>query len=140
MSPSELWLRTLAIIKKAVNPQTYDAWFQPTRCVAYSAEGVRIQVPNQFFADWLRDNHLPLIQKSLGQAMVDAARDRLRSRTSGYAGSPSRWRRFARRPRTGEAILPVKNCSSTIAFSFPTGASNQFATRLQAVARTRPTS
>ncbi|MBM3321504.1 MAG: chromosomal replication initiator protein DnaA [Candidatus Eisenbacteria bacterium] len=69
MSPAELWSRTLGIIQKLVSPQTYDAWFLPTRCVSFSAEGVRIQVPNQFFAEWLRDNHLPLIQKSLGQAI-----------------------------------------------------------------------
>ncbi|MFH1681117.1 MAG: DnaA/Hda family protein, partial [Candidatus Eisenbacteria bacterium] len=69
MSPVELWARTLTIIQKVVSTQTYEAWFLPTRCVAFSAEGVRIQVPNQFFAEWLKDNHLPLIQKSLGQAI-----------------------------------------------------------------------
>jgi chromosomal replication initiator protein len=68
-SPSELWARTLGIVQKAVPQQTFEAWFLPTRCVACSAEGVRILVPNQFFADWLKDNHLGLIQASLGEAL-----------------------------------------------------------------------
>ena len=69
MSPSEVWSRALNILRDSVNTQTFEAWFLPTRCVAYSAEGVRIQVPNQFFADWLRENHLHLIRESLGRAI-----------------------------------------------------------------------
>jgi chromosomal replication initiator protein len=134
MSPSELWLRTLAIIKKAVNPQTYDAWFQPTRCVAYSAEGVRIQVPNQFFADWLRDNHLPLIQKSLGQAMganppaVDftISDEPLRRLSVALEVGPAEAPAAAAKP-----LLPrSKNPQLNDRFSFSTfvvGKSNQFA-------------
>ncbi|MBN1825088.1 MAG: chromosomal replication initiator protein DnaA [Candidatus Eisenbacteria bacterium] len=69
MSPSEVWSRALKFLKESVNKQTFEAWFLPTRCVAFSAEGVRILVPNQFFADWLKDNHLPLIRESLARAI-----------------------------------------------------------------------
>ena len=69
MTPSDLWNRTLEIIRKSVNQPTFEAWFLPTRCVSYTAEGVRILVPNQFFADWLKDNHYALIRKSLGNAL-----------------------------------------------------------------------
>ncbi len=134
MSPSELWARTLTIIQKGVNPQTYEAWFQPTRCVAFSAEGVRIQVPNQFFADWLRDNHLPLIQKSLGAAMGTPPPE------VDFAVSDEPLRRLAGVP---EAAAPLsapsaprppaprsKNPQLNDRFSFSTfvvGRSNQFA-------------
>lgn len=72
MSPSELWARTLKILKRSVNTQIFEAWFTHTRCVAVSAEGVRIQVPNQFFADWLKDHHLTLIRESLAEALDSA--------------------------------------------------------------------
>jgi len=95
MAPSEIWSRALSIIRNAVNAQTFEAWFLPTRCVAWSAEGVRIQVPNQFFADWLRENHLSLIQRSLGEAtggpapVIDFSVSNEPLRRPAYAGRPT---------------------------------------------------
>lgn len=71
-SPSDLWTATLCKIQQHVNEQTFEAWFLPTKCVANSAEGVRIQVPNQFFADWLKDNYLTLISSCLTEVLREA--------------------------------------------------------------------
>ncbi len=71
-SPADLWTATLGKIQRHVNDQTFEAWFLPTKCVANSAEGVRIQVPNQFFADWLKENYLTLISSCLTEVLLEA--------------------------------------------------------------------
>lgn len=68
-SPSEVWAETLRRIQHFVPEQTFEAWFLPTRCAAYSAEGVRIQVPNRLFADWLKENYHTLIVSTLCETL-----------------------------------------------------------------------
>ncbi len=70
-SPTEVWSQVLDRVQDYVGPKAYEAWFLPTKCVAYSAEGIRIQVPNQFFADWLKENYMPLFQQVLGEVLPE---------------------------------------------------------------------
>ncbi|MFH1278566.1 MAG: chromosomal replication initiator protein DnaA [Candidatus Eisenbacteria bacterium] len=136
MSPSELWNEALTAIRKAVPPQTFEAWFLPTRCVSCSAEGVRIQVPNQFFADWLKDNHLSLIRRSLGEALgspppeidftvSDEPLRRPKPAARDHAGKTPDPAVPARAPRNGG---PNPRLNDRFTFSsFVVGRSNQFA-------------
>jgi chromosomal replication initiator protein len=48
-----------------VNAHSFSTWFKPTRFVEEDASSLRVQVPNNWFAEWLRTNYLPLIQDAL---------------------------------------------------------------------------
>ncbi len=141
-SPSALWSATLNKIQNHVSDQTYEAWFEPTKCVASSAEGVRIQVPNQFFADWLKENYFTLISSCLGEvlrrepASVDFAissnkaedattSPRHATGTGGRNGSPSRAANGDVDKARNAAIAQL-NSRYTFS-SFVVGRSNQFA-------------
>jgi len=153
-SPSDLWTAALGKIQLHVTEQTYEAWFQPTKCVAHSSEGVRIQVPNQFFADWLRDNYLTLISSCLTEvlheapASVDFAISNQAARRPGASpsrgmpprgsgGAPAAKERGAARPAgpgggpTGQisrAKISMSQFNSRYLFdNFVVGRSNQFA-------------
>jgi chromosomal replication initiator protein len=60
-----LWDDVVSILKPQMNNESFDLWFRPIK--ALSAEGNRLvlQVPNAFFADWLRDHYQARIETLL---------------------------------------------------------------------------
>ena len=48
-----LWEKCLAIIKDNVNWRTYQTWFEPIKAVNLNDNIVTLQVPSQFFYEWL---------------------------------------------------------------------------------------
>jgi chromosomal replication initiator protein len=59
------WDEVLGKIAPKVNAHSFSTWFKPTRFVEEDASSLRVQVPNGWFAEWLRTNYLPLIQDAL---------------------------------------------------------------------------
>ena len=49
----EIWNRCLAIIKDNVNLQSYKTWFEPIKPLRIKDDVLTIQVPSQFFYEWL---------------------------------------------------------------------------------------
>ena len=56
-----LWNRALDRIRRKVNTHSYTAWFEPTSQESASGRKLIIAVPNPLFAEWLRNNYMPLI-------------------------------------------------------------------------------
>lgn len=64
-APSDLWNRCLKNLEKDLSPQSYATWFRHTRADLADGDVLRIQVPNEFFRDWIRDHYHLQIQKAL---------------------------------------------------------------------------
>ena len=64
-SYTEIWNNCLNIIRDNVTPQNYKTWFKPITAVAINEKILTIQVPSQFFYEWLENNYITLIKKSL---------------------------------------------------------------------------
>lgn len=64
---NELWHKVLQSLKEKVNPQSFDTWIKPIKPLSMTDDGLKIQVPNRFFQDWIQDNYLSLIKNSLFQ-------------------------------------------------------------------------
>lgn len=60
-----LWDKCLAIIKDNVNWQTFRTWFEPIHAVSYSNNTLTIQVPSQFFYEWLEEHFVDLLGKTI---------------------------------------------------------------------------
>ena len=60
-----VWNNCLKVIKQHVSEQSYRTWFEPV--IAYKLIGKKliIQVPSQFFYEWLEDNYVQLLRKAL---------------------------------------------------------------------------
>lgn len=69
-----VWDDCLRIIKKNVSPQSFKTWFEPIKPVRLEAEVLTIQVPNKFFFEWLEENYVQLLKKSIRQELGDRAR------------------------------------------------------------------
>lgn len=68
-SPSVLWERCLAIIQDNVNWRAYQTWFEPISAVDVSNNVLTIQVPSQFFYEWLEEHYVELLGKTIKRVL-----------------------------------------------------------------------
>ena len=61
---ADLWDRCLENLKKDLNQQSFETWFKVTKA-SVREKTLHVQVPNEFFRDWIRDHYQPQIQKAL---------------------------------------------------------------------------
>jgi chromosomal replication initiator protein len=64
-SYQEIWNNCLNIIRDNVTAQNFKTWFKPIKAVAINKQILTIQVPSQFFYEWLENNYITLIKKTL---------------------------------------------------------------------------
>ncbi|MDD6209685.1 MAG: chromosomal replication initiator protein DnaA [Bacteroidales bacterium] len=60
-----LWNKCLAIIKDNVSEQAFQTWFQPIIPLKYGENSLTIQVPSQFFYEYLEDKYIDLLRKTI---------------------------------------------------------------------------
>ncbi|MCB9202859.1 MAG: chromosomal replication initiator protein DnaA [Flavobacteriales bacterium] len=67
-----VWSRCLDFIKDNISEVHFNTWFAPIVPVGLNDNVLKIQVPSQFFYEWLEDNYVQLlrtaIQKELGKS------------------------------------------------------------------------
>jgi chromosomal replication initiator protein len=61
----DIWTNCLNIIRDNVTPQNFKTWFKPIKAVSLENKTFTIQVPSQFFYEWLEKHYITLIKKSL---------------------------------------------------------------------------
>jgi len=61
----EVWSECLQIVQDNVSPQAYKTWFLPIKPLRLSEVTLTIQVPSQFFFEWIEEYYLDLVSKAL---------------------------------------------------------------------------
>jgi len=61
----KVWQSVLAVIKDNVSLQSYKTWFDPIKPVKLQAKVLTIQVPSQFFYEWLEEHYITLLKKTI---------------------------------------------------------------------------
>ncbi len=59
------WEKCLGIIKDNVNWRAFQTWFEPIKAVALVNGVLTIQVPSQFFYEWLEEHYVELLGKTI---------------------------------------------------------------------------
>ncbi len=59
----QVWNNCLDIIKDNVNQQNFKTWFEPIKPIKLANQVLTIQVPSQFFYEWLEEHYITLIKK-----------------------------------------------------------------------------
>ena len=70
----KIWINCLEIIKDIVEWQHYKTWFEPIRPVALKEKILTIQVPSQFFFEYLEEHYVSLLAKTLKRELGKEAR------------------------------------------------------------------
>jgi chromosomal replication initiator protein len=60
---NQIWSNCLEIIKDNLSPQAFKTWFEPIRPVKLDNNVLTIQVPSQFFYEWLEEHYIDLLKK-----------------------------------------------------------------------------
>jgi chromosomal replication initiator protein len=64
-----IWLESLNVIRGRVNNQSYKTWFEPIVPLRVERDVFFIQVPSQFFYEWLEEHYYSLINETLTKIM-----------------------------------------------------------------------
>jgi chromosomal replication initiator protein len=70
----KVWSNCLAIIRDIVEWQHYKTWFEPIKPVSIKDKVLTIQVPSQFFFEYLEEHYVSLLAKTLKRELGKDAR------------------------------------------------------------------
>jgi len=72
--PTIVWKACLINIKESVSTMTYNTWFLPIKPVELNDSTLKVQIPSQFFWEWIDEHFNSLISKSITQVMGKEAK------------------------------------------------------------------
>lgn len=64
-----IWNSCLTVVKQHIPEESFKMWFEPIRPVKVYGKVLTIQVPSQFFYEWLEDNYVNILRKALDFAI-----------------------------------------------------------------------
>jgi len=64
-----IWDRCLRIIKDNIDHQKFKTWFEPIKPIRLDNHVLTIQVPSQFFYEWLEEHYINLLKKTIRQEL-----------------------------------------------------------------------
>ena len=73
-SPDALWQNCLDVIRTRVPDQTYETWFKPIKPVDVEENKLTVQVPSQFFYEWIENHYKDLLSSVLKQVTGNGLR------------------------------------------------------------------
>jgi len=69
-NPAEaIWEKCLVTVKEKINTQSFKTWFEPVKPVKLENDELSIEVPSQFFYEWLEEHYYQLIHDTLYQLL-----------------------------------------------------------------------
>jgi chromosomal replication initiator protein len=69
-----VWTDCLEIVKESVGDENFKTWFKPIVPLSVEGDVLTIQVPSQFFYEWLEDNYVPVLKKALSTVLGPTGR------------------------------------------------------------------
>lgn len=64
-----VWNDCLAVLRREVSEQDFETWFKPIVPLQSAEKVLTIQVPSQFFYEWLEENFVPALRKAIHAAL-----------------------------------------------------------------------
>jgi chromosomal replication initiator protein len=61
----DVWDGCLQLIREKIAPQSFDTWFRPIKPVKLEQQVLTIEVPSQFFYEWLEEHYVGLLKEAV---------------------------------------------------------------------------
>ena len=58
----KVWANCLKIIQDNINYQSFKTWFEPIKPIKLEKSILTIQVPSQFFYEWIEEHYISLLK------------------------------------------------------------------------------
>lgn len=105
------WGQCLTIIKDIVNAQKYTAWFEPIRPLKLEENILTIQVPSQFWYEWLEQHYYSILRSTIAKVIGQEGKlqysIRMDSKEATYDDIPSVRLPQRATPPTQQASIPA---------------------------------
>ena len=69
-----VWAACLDLLKEQINTQSFKTWFEPIIPLSLNGGTMTVQVPSQFFYDWLEEHYYGLIESTVTRVLGKEAR------------------------------------------------------------------
>jgi len=73
LSANDAWEKCLARIQDQISTLSFKTWFQPILPIRYEKNALTVQVPSQFFYDWLEEHYHGLIHTTISETLGSGA-------------------------------------------------------------------
>lgn len=73
-SAVDVWENCLKVIKDNINYQAFKTWFLPITALRLKDNVLTIQVPSQFFYEWLEEHYIGLLKKTIRKELGSEGR------------------------------------------------------------------
>ena len=74
VSCGTVWNDCLEVIRINVEEENFNTWFKPISPLRVEGDVLTIQVPSQFFYEWLEDNYVSVLKKAIHTVLGPAGR------------------------------------------------------------------
>jgi len=64
-SPEKLWSKCLEVFKDNINEASFNTWFMPIVPLQYDNNVLVLQVPSQYFVEFIEEKYIDLLRKTL---------------------------------------------------------------------------
>lgn len=118
-----LWLQIQKVLRREIDANSFETWFEPTVYIGQEAENLYIKVPNSYFKDWLSFHYTNLIARcsqDLFRKVYTVKYIYDDTSSSFMRGSPQE-----RKSKHGSLLNPSLNPNYTFE-NFVVGSCNQF--------------
>jgi chromosomal replication initiator protein len=69
-----VWKNCLTHIKENVTLMTYNTWFLPIRPISLKDNNLKVQLPNQFFWEWIDEHFSTIVKKTVHDVLGETAK------------------------------------------------------------------
>jgi chromosomal replication initiator protein len=70
----KVWSACLGLIQENINNLAFKTWFLPIKPISFSGSELTIEVPSQFFYEWIEENYSVHVKQALKQVIGPDAR------------------------------------------------------------------
>jgi chromosomal replication initiator protein len=72
--PQIVWRTCLEVIRERINTQSFKTWFEPIVPLQLQGTSLTLQVPSQFFFDWIEEHYADIINTTVLKILGSEAR------------------------------------------------------------------
>lgn len=70
----QIWANCLRIIEDNISPSSFKTWFNPIEPIRLENNVLTLQVPSQFFYEWLEEHYIDLLKKTIRKELGNDGR------------------------------------------------------------------
>ncbi len=85
----KIWKSCLKYVRERINTQSYKTWFEPIKPLHFEGDELTIQVPSQFFYEWLEEHYFQMVYEILADITGKKTRLVYSVRDEDYTGTNS---------------------------------------------------